>query len=101
VADEFLRDDIAQCVDGNPGRRFGSATELAKRLRALRERAMQRDQDRRAAGAAARRKHLLRAASVFAAACLLIAIISAAGYLRERTLRSALSESEANARKSE
>jgi len=38
VVDEFLREDIAACVDGNPERRISSADELARRLRTLPER---------------------------------------------------------------
>ena len=35
VPDEFLRADIAACVDGDPTRRLPSATDLATRLRSL------------------------------------------------------------------
>lgn len=38
VDDDFLRDDIAHCVDGAPEHRLGSANELAERLRSLEER---------------------------------------------------------------
>ena len=44
IEDELLRDDIARCVDGSPERRFGSASELAERLRTLAQRHEERDQ---------------------------------------------------------
>lgn len=47
VKDDLLREDIALCVDGDPARRFPSATALADRLRSLPERA--REATRRAA----------------------------------------------------
>ena len=37
VDDEFLREDISKCVDGDASRRLSSATELSRRLRALPE----------------------------------------------------------------
>jgi WD40 repeat protein/class 3 adenylate cyclase len=38
IEDEVLREDIAVCVDGDPGMRLKSADELAERLRTLSER---------------------------------------------------------------
>ena len=38
VDDEFVRKDIAECVDGTPERRFGDSANLAQRLRDLPER---------------------------------------------------------------
>ena len=46
--DEILREDIAACVDGSPGRRPGNADLLAQRLRALDERRDAREAERRA-----------------------------------------------------
>ena len=101
LEDEFLREDVAACVDGDPAKRLSSATELARRLRGLSARAAKRETDRRAAETAARRKHLFRALAVFAAACLLIAIVSIVGYFRERALHRALADREDQLEKSE
>jgi serine/threonine-protein kinase len=47
VPNEFLREDIALCVAGDPERRFGNAKELANRLRSLSERKAIAEEDRR------------------------------------------------------
>jgi serine/threonine-protein kinase len=44
VSDPLLREDIAECVDGDPARRLSSATELAERLWKLDERRAARAQ---------------------------------------------------------
>ncbi|MBL6750507.1 MAG: winged helix-turn-helix domain-containing protein [Nevskia sp.] len=41
IADELLREDIAQAADGNPAARLSDASELARRLRSLEERRRQ------------------------------------------------------------
>ena len=42
VADEFLREDIAAAAAGDPARRLGDAAELARRLRTLEARRVER-----------------------------------------------------------
>lgn len=49
VNDEFLREDIGACVDGNPDRRLGSAIDLAQRLRTLEARRAEALAERRRA----------------------------------------------------
>jgi class 3 adenylate cyclase len=98
VGDDFLREDIAGCVDGDPARRFGSASELARRLRDLPERKANRDRTRRAAAAHDQRKRLLRAAGLLAGGCMLVAAVALVGYFREHALREALRHSEGLAR---
>jgi WD40 repeat protein/serine/threonine protein kinase/class 3 adenylate cyclase len=101
VQDEFLREDIARCVDGEPQRRLSSAGELVRRLRTLPQRKAESQRDRDAAAAHVRRGRLLRAARLFAAACALIAAVSVAAYFREHSLYEAIHMSEGLARKSE
>lgn len=48
VNDELLREDIALVAEGNPAERLGDAGELARRIRSLSERHLQRDQEREA-----------------------------------------------------
>jgi DNA-binding winged helix-turn-helix (wHTH) protein len=48
VADEALREDIAQAVDGHPGWRMADAGRLAQRLRAIEERRGRLEADRAA-----------------------------------------------------
>ncbi len=55
---EFLREDIAACVDGKPARRLPSASELAKRLRSLDARREAKEAERAAQEAAARAERL-------------------------------------------
>jgi class 3 adenylate cyclase len=84
IADEMLREDIAACVDVDPGRRLATAAELAERLRGLGARRAEREATRRhaleaqealeAAAAASRRREHRR----FAAALSLVVISLAA-----------------------
>jgi tetratricopeptide (TPR) repeat protein len=53
VPDEFLRDDIASCVDGDPARRLPSAADLATRLRTLETRRAEAEAERALARQAA------------------------------------------------
>lgn len=54
VGDELLREDIAAAADVDPERRLGDAAELARRLRALDQRRVQRANERAAAEQARR-----------------------------------------------
>jgi WD40 repeat protein/class 3 adenylate cyclase len=45
IDDEFLRQDIAACVDGQPERRISSADALAERLRTLQQRREEHDEN--------------------------------------------------------
>ncbi len=48
IDDELLREDIASAADVDPARRLGAAAELARRLRTLHERRVQREAEREA-----------------------------------------------------
>ena len=87
IEDEYLRQDIAECVDGDPARRLGNAAELRRRLRSLGER---RDEGRRAADARkrlARRRRLTRLGAAAAGVLLVVLSLLAVGLLRERRLK--------------
>ena len=101
VTDELLREDIAACTEGKPDRRLSSATELSRRLRAHSQRRAAREQERRAAEQHLRRARMARAGLLMVAACVLIAVLSLAGWYRERVLREALTVSEGNAKAGE
>jgi non-specific serine/threonine protein kinase len=83
IEDELLREDIAAAADVDPERRLGDIAELARRLRALPERARQRTNDRAEAEAeqrlqverlrwAVRRRWLLALCAVFAIAAVVV-----------------------------
>lgn len=80
IEDPVLREDIAQCVDGDPERRPNSAAELADRIRSLDE--------RRAARRRAQRARRVRGASMAMAGLLgLAAVVLGVIAARERGLR--------------
>jgi serine/threonine-protein kinase len=70
IEDEVLRDDIAQCVAGNPDERLPAASALSLRLRTIDQRRERRRSERQ-------RRMLLRVSSVVAAA--LLVLFGAAG----------------------
>ena len=101
IGDELLREDIAAAADVDPERRLGDIGELGRRLRALPERAEQREQERTAAAQARRQKEqllrwrasrrwLLALCALFAVAAIVVTSL----YLREQ--RSAAIEKEVN-----
>lgn len=49
VADEMVREDLAQATDGSPTRRIATAAEFARRLRRREQRRVERERDRQAA----------------------------------------------------
>ena len=76
IDDPLLRDDLRHCLAGNPAERFGSAQELARRLRALAARRLEAEHREKEAGArerAAYRRGVWRAAAL---ASVVIAIIA-------------------------
>lgn len=82
VSDSHLREDIARCVDGDPGNRFQRAADLAERLEQLADR-------RSAADSLARRKRrgkLLRQ-SALAALVLAVAAVGIAYSVRTNEQR--------------
>lgn len=80
IEDPVLREDIAQCVDGDPERRPNSAAEVAERIRLLDER---RSARRRALRAKRARAATVAAAGGFA----LVAVVLGGIAARERGLR--------------
>jgi hypothetical protein len=82
VTDELLREDIARCIDGQPERRFGSAAELATRLRQLESRRARLAKQR---ARRVRRRHTYLV--VGSLASLLLVVAATVVHLRERSLR--------------
>lgn len=96
IEDPALRDDIAQCTQGDPEKRLASAQLLADRLMNLEARRKQLEQERRAREEAEKNVLALqriraRRPALFAAIALLIAGVSVTSYLyykqREETTR--------------
>ncbi len=87
VEDELLREDIAECVDGNPDRRPGSAAEVARRVRELEERRAARaaeHQRRIDAEKAQRRRRVLAVATSVSTVFLVIVSFLAIQAIRAR-----------------
>jgi len=87
IEDEMVRQDIADCVEGDPRRRLGTAAELAKRLRELPQRREAKAREAEAAAAQRRKKRLTRWAVAGAVVMAAIATVMAVGFVRERNLR--------------
>ena len=100
VKDALLREDLAECLDGEPARRLASAAELAERLRSLETRRAARTAEHQRAAVNARRKRTARLASVIGAVAVVVAVALGAGLFRERALRQRADAAEqlANAR---
>ncbi|MCA9433216.1 MAG: protein kinase, partial [Candidatus Omnitrophica bacterium] len=90
IEDEFLREDIAACVQGNPDLRLPSAAELAKRLRSLNTRREERKAERRAKEAlvelerAKKHRRALMIASVFGILFTTVVVVLALMAYRDR-----------------
>jgi len=87
VDDELLREDIAQCVDGDPARRPASATVIAERLRALPERRDARQRRAEALRLERRRRRVLVAAGAALGVVTVLGGLLAVALVRERGLR--------------
>lgn len=85
VDDPMLRDDLHQCVAGDPAERFSGADELARRLRSLRERRIEHERRVASERAMVRRRRVAITSGIVAGVLLLIAI--ALGYGMTRALR--------------
>lgn len=112
IADPLLREDIAMCVDGDPGRRFPSAADLAERLMRLDERRAEAEQEKARISALERRAYLRGVARTAAAALAVITlVVTLAAYAfhqarvaresRGRAELSALAESQARGKSDE
>lgn len=96
ISDEFLREDIALCTDGDPARRLSSAAELAVRLRSLEDRRRQAEEARkvqRMAASAKRRKALLRLSVAVTLVLAGVAGLAAYAARRDRKMSAALARS--------
>jgi serine/threonine protein kinase/class 3 adenylate cyclase len=80
VSDPVMRGDIAAVVDGDPERRMGSATEVARMLRSQDARRAEIEKARQEAIAHAHRQKTRRATALVAAA---IIILFAIGYVTD------------------
>ena len=87
VQDELLREDLAECLDGEPARRMASVAELAERLRSLEARRSARAIEQQRQQRYARRKRRARLAVVGAAVAAVVAFGLGVGFFRERGLR--------------
>ncbi len=87
VKDDLLREDLAECLDGEPARRLTSAAELAERLRSLDQRRAEREHEHQRAATNARRKRNARLALVGGAVAAVVAVALGVGLFRERELR--------------
>lgn len=84
VPDELIREDIAQCVEGDKTRRLKSALELSERLRKLDERREARERTRLAAEMSARRRKRYRVLAVAAPVLALLLGVTLLLGVRER-----------------
>ena len=94
VKDDILREDLAECLDGEPARRLASAAELAERLRSLEKRRAEREHEHQRAANNARRKRNARLALGTGAVAAVIAVALGVGLFRERELRKRADEAE-------
>ena len=94
VKDDILREDLADCLDGEPARRLASAAELVSRLRSLDERRAEREHERQRAATNARRKRNARLALIGGGIAAVIAVALGVGFFRERGLRQRANEAE-------
>ena len=103
ISDELIREDIAACVEGDPKRRLGSATELAKRLRELPQRRERKIQEVKAAASLLRMRKLRYWAVAGVVLLGIVAAVLGYGFVRERGLRAraVAAEKEADLQKNE
>lgn len=83
VEDPLLVEDIGACVDGNPDRRLGGATELATRLRSLVERRAAREEEARTRQAVEQARKRRRQLTIATAMGISLTVIAGLFALRE------------------
>jgi serine/threonine protein kinase/class 3 adenylate cyclase len=93
VADPLLQQDIAECVDGEPHRRFASPLLLAERLRNLSQRRQHIAEQNRREAQLLRKRRLVRIGLAGGFGALVIASALAVAVFRERDLRQAADDS--------
>ncbi len=102
IPDQLLREDISNCVDGDPARRFTSATQLADNLAGLATRRAATEaaeRDLAARQRAAYRKGIMRAAGVAAVIVAIVVALAVVGMVQARRAR--IAEDQARAAEKE
>ena len=94
VSDELLRRDIAECVDGDPSRRFADASRLADRLTSLSQRRARVVAEQERQAQQTRRRRVVRVGLFAGMAAVVVAVGLSIGLLRERELRFRANEAE-------
>lgn len=89
IDDEFLRDDIAACVDRVPERRLANAGDLAQRLRTREERRATREAERLAIARAEQARRRKRRTAILGSTVAVGALVLGFVAVRERGLRKA------------
>lgn len=97
IDDPLLREDIRQCVTGDPARRFAGAAQLAENLRSLEVRREALAHERRQATMATRRRRQARYALAGAAVLAVFALGLVFALLRERELHERVASTERRA----
>ena len=95
IPDPLLREDLARCLAGSPGKRWSSAGELASRLRSLPERraaAARLQVDLAAREQAAYRRGVVRMAGVTAGLVALFATLASLAWIQSHRARRAHGE---------
>ena len=87
ITDPLLREDIRNCVAGDPAKRFAGGAQLAAHLRTLPQRRMEQESVERLRARTARRKKQMRLVSFAAVVVAIAAIFFAFAFLRERDLK--------------
>ena len=87
IEDELLREDIAACVEGDPGRRLVSTVELADRLESLDERHARRQEEHRKSIQVERVRRRHRLLAIGSVLGLLVLVLVSIVALREIHLR--------------
>lgn len=86
IDDELLREDVAACIDFDPGERLAGASDLARRLRGLGERRKAREAIRQAEAAAKRQSRLRRQLILGTTLGVVLAFVAGVIAFRERRL---------------
>jgi len=89
IADPLVRDDIRQCVAGDPQKRFAGAAQLAGRLRALPERKAAADKEKSRLMALERRAYRRGAIRAGVAALAIVLVIAGLAFWALRNARRA------------
>jgi tetratricopeptide (TPR) repeat protein len=92
ISDPLLREDIHNCVAGDPTKRFAGGAQLSAHLRGLSQRRAEKEAAERLRARSARRKKQVRLVSGAAAAVAIIAIFVTFAFVREHKLKLKIAE---------